>query len=946
MDIAPFADNDFDSGKFVRNLLDSPRRKPRADASAAPLHSLVHSTSEVEDFLQDLNLQLSRVEKTLHHHVIDNKDDLLTRLSNVSMLFSDIKQVKAGVTMLKASTQRIRRDFLTPMDNMRAQTRKLARIQQASRLMRQTSRVLSLSQTLRQEIGKFEGVAVTATGSGAFEISLSSGSAIDDAKSAKRTGDDDSTRKGAEARLDDVTSPTTANKQASIIADLPKAATLLYDIEHALSASRGLKRISMVATQTQFFKQAGDFVRIRAASQLEKAVLNFEQNDISRALQVFFNLKGLPEAIAKVIESISSQVSSTVAQKLDVRELAHEASALSGRKKGGTSITSSSKKGKDQGLMPQSGQVKIWKRLLWERFDVICEQLHQSSLQMWTLQRILSKKRDPLTHENFLALVATDQRFRRPTTERAQAESAYICDPDQVGTVYSEYWNTMTSKLAATLLSLARKFSFVKNIFVREYPVLRERLESVLRRLQQSTEIRAKIAEHTSIGSSKAEHRLLVAKTTSPFLKVYLARSSARMNAAINIMGTAPNGKEILKKPTGNRNLSIGLPSTKAMMTFVDCVRDEIRAVRHDTGLSVAVTRSVVKSVRSVLEGLEAAWCTHPDGYTFDMLTFRRNSVVEGNQSANDGTGARRRKIGSTKSRDSNRGDGLNSFQNHNCKLAELLSKLGSGLRSLVNGLENELGASQTMLDRASAWERKGDISRRGQLLSQVNADVERLRDRILASFWGGLSKSAEAILASMHLEHYGGRHSKTVKPSDRTGPLSNYMQKLVRAIDTLFATDGFPMHSDKEDANMLYRLLAAHRVTGAFVKHVSLVRPLGEKGRSILRCDAEALKNVVSQLAFGESKLQQDDHPLYAELNAVTTIFLQDRRLASSDVFGHPLVCDGTVRPSICFHRMLARAPPELQLPHRREGWSQSWYMVCVQAITSSLYTFATDST
>ena len=126
-----------------------------------------------------------------------------------------------------------------------------------------------------------------------------------------------------------------------------------------------------------------------------------------------------------------------------------------------------------------------------------------------------------------------------------------------------------------------------------------------------------------------------------------------------------------------------------------------------------------------------------------------------------------------------------------------------------------------------------------------------------------------------------------------------------------------------------------------AFVKHVALVRPLGEKGRAVLRSDANALKKVASQLAFGDSKLQRDDHPLYAELNAVDAIFLQDSKVASKDIFGHPRVCDGTVRPSICFHRMLARAPPELQLPHRREGWSQSRYMVCGQDNISSLYAF-----
>jgi hypothetical protein len=928
--------------------------------------------------LKDLNLSLARVNKTLRGHITEHQEILLRRLANVSLLFADIKQVKAGVTMLQASTRRIRRDILTPIDDMRAQTARLARIQQASRLLRQATRVLSLTQSLRVEIAKFDGVTVTRAGVIEEREAVGpNGSNRGGATSAGAAG------AGAAAAA---AAAATATASATL-SDLPKAAALLHEIEKIIGAHAKLPSVAMVSEQRPFLKEAGTFVRTRATASLRMAVLNFEQNDASRALQVFFNMQGLPQAVAGLVASLTSGIPNTVMQKLDLRQVAHEAAVMNSRRGGNVSIAAA-KTGPSQNLMPPSGQVKLWKRLFWGRFDSVCEDLHQYSLQVWTLQRILSKKRDPVTHVNFLTMVATDPAFQHKGHTSAAADNALntkaassaaavavSCDPDKVGTVYAAFWNALARDFAGALLSLARKFSFVKNVLVREYPLLRERLEAMLRRLQQSTEARAKLADHTSIGSSKAEHRLLIGKVTAPFLKVYLARSSARLNAAINIMGGAPvvtgRGDRLDKAdqttPKGNRNLSLGLPTSKAMKTFVDCVRDELRAVRHDIGLSVAVTRNVVRSVRSVLTRLRVAWCTHPDCYTFDMLSFRSKNKMIQSAATTDSSGVahldRQNRVGGSagfKNDDwKNGGEGLNSFQIHNCMLAHLLEQMRAGIVSLAAGLDDELRASRTMLERASAWGRHGDISRRGNLLSDVCGAIENLRSAIVGSFWGALAKCLEGIVTSVHLEHYGGSTAGTAsgpgrgdRASEDAAPLSTFMQKLGRAVDTLLSAKGFAMllgpaggdrrqqaemggreRGDGTTLNNTYRCLTACRVTDAFVQHVALVRPLGARGRGVLRADAAALKGIVSKLLAlngqSESQAETATH-MFAELDALLEIVLPDSEIPSSGVMSHPRVSDGTLRPSLCFHHILARAPPELQLPHRRQGWSQARYLVC----------------
>ena len=90
--------------------------------------------------------------------------------------------------------------------------------------------------------------------------------------------------------------------------DLPRAASLIHEIEKIVRAHEQLQAVAMVAEHRVFLQHASAFVRTRATSSLRTAVLHFEQNDASRALQVFFNMQGLPEAVTTLITSLTSDI--------------------------------------------------------------------------------------------------------------------------------------------------------------------------------------------------------------------------------------------------------------------------------------------------------------------------------------------------------------------------------------------------------------------------------------------------------------------------------------------------------------------------------------------------------------------------------------------------------------------------------------------------------------
>ena len=221
-----FTHPEFDSDTLIRSLMTPPTNETRHDhqrmaPTTAPNH-LLTTSSKVESFLQELNVQIGRVKKSLHHHVTDNQDFLMERLSNVSLLFSDIKQVRAGVSLLQTSTQRIRREILDPLEDMRVQSKRLAKVQQASMLLRRATQVIRLAKSLRLEIARFPNVLVHEDGR------IERKKATLPSTTTPQRGGDGTVSTAA---------TTTATPEAAltavseVVADLPKTASLVHDIE-------------------------------------------------------------------------------------------------------------------------------------------------------------------------------------------------------------------------------------------------------------------------------------------------------------------------------------------------------------------------------------------------------------------------------------------------------------------------------------------------------------------------------------------------------------------------------------------------------------------------------------------------------------------------------------------------------------------------------------------
>ncbi|GFH24790.1 uncharacterized protein HaLaN_22648 [Haematococcus lacustris] len=184
--------------------------------------------------------------------------------------------------------------------------------------------------------------------------------------------------------------------------DLPKAAKLITDIK-AVDAGMDFTNIDVVEEDTAFIQAAAATVQEQAKAALDEGMECMSQAKVGSALQVFFNLDQLSQAVDSLLAQHLQQLDKAARSSLDPRHLgggpgaAVAAAGLLGAAARGPTAA-------------QPGAGASWQEKLWGGLREMADSLVHSASCVWHLQRVAAKKRDPLSHVCFLdVLVAPDQ---------------------------------------------------------------------------------------------------------------------------------------------------------------------------------------------------------------------------------------------------------------------------------------------------------------------------------------------------------------------------------------------------------------------------------------------------------------------------------------------------------------------------------------------------------
>lgn len=198
-------------------------------------------------------------------------------------------------------------------------------------------------------------------------------------------------------------------------------------------------------------------------------------------------------------------------------------------------------------LKPQKGEEKEWKNQLWSNISTFENTLRTWAIRMWNLGRVLSKKRDAVSHQCLGDLFTKEP-------------------------VYDRFWNQMTRAINGEIQNASRAYPFIRSsLGVQDYPRLRQTFRQIPAKLFQRT--RQSISDEVSS----------ILRSLQPLLEVYLAQSLRRLNEPVELMFPVQHGDK--------------LPTNHDVTTFVKSIENELVAAKCDPDLTVAVGRGAAKAV-------------------------------------------------------------------------------------------------------------------------------------------------------------------------------------------------------------------------------------------------------------------------------------------------------------------------------------------------------------
>nr|XP_025839854.1 conserved oligomeric Golgi complex subunit 5 [Vulpes vulpes] len=349
--------------------------------------------------------------------------------------------------------------------------------------------------------------------------------------------------------------------------EITKAAQSLNELDY-LSQGIDLSGIEVIENDLLFIARARLEVENQAKRLLEQGVETQNPTQVGTALQVFHNLGTLKDTITSVVDGYCATLEEHINSALDIKVLTQPSqSAVRG--------------GPGRSTMPTPGNTAAFRASLWTNMEKLVDHICTVCGQVQHLQKILAKKRDPVSHICFIEEIVKD----------GQPEILYT------------FWNSVTQALSSQFRMATDSSMFLKQAFEGEYPKLLRLYNDLWKRLQQySQNIQGKfntsgttdlyvdlqqmdddtqdifIPKKPDYDPEKA-----LKDSLQPYEAAYLSKSLSRLFDPINLVF-----------PPGGRNP----PSADELEGIIKTIASELNVAAVDADLTLAVSRNVAKTIQ------------------------------------------------------------------------------------------------------------------------------------------------------------------------------------------------------------------------------------------------------------------------------------------------------------------------------------------------------------
>jgi conserved oligomeric Golgi complex subunit 5 len=310
------------------------------------------------------------------------------------------------------------------------------------------------------------------------------------------------------------------------IMEIAKAARLLSDIRTADSEA-DLSGLTAIEDDAEFLAVTNTSVRSHINAALRAGLDSLSQAEVGSALQALYNLHELRPAVEAHIDLVVAALEKNFSAAMDPRKLSAST--------GGATAGASGVRGVVGALQGATTRVQ---EALWERLTESFDGLWRSGVAIWHLQRVLFKKRDPLTHDLFINIVSPTEDDHLPLD------------------LFWEKLSVALSQAFATAFSTQRG-GFVRDALVQYYPRIAGLLEMCCSRILKDGSARDAPAALTP---QHAAHLLATPKDAE---SAYLSSVHSRLQGAATTAF-----------PGGSR----ALPTAADIQTLVARVNEELKA--------------------------------------------------------------------------------------------------------------------------------------------------------------------------------------------------------------------------------------------------------------------------------------------------------------------------------------------------------------------------------
>ncbi|XP_054655848.1 conserved oligomeric Golgi complex subunit 5 isoform X1 [Dunckerocampus dactyliophorus] len=602
--------------------------------------------------------------------------------------------------------------------------------------------------------------------------------------------------------------------------EITKAAHSLNELDY-LSQGVNLNGIEVIENDLLLISRARLEVENQAKRLLEQGTEIQNPTQVGTALQVFYNLGNLRESIISVLAAYQTTIQDSIISALDIKSLTQPANPRGAP---------------GRAMLPTPGSTAAFRAALWTNLEKLMDQICAACKQVQHLQKVLMKKRDPVTHRCFIDEIIKDG------------------EPDILYT----FWTDITNNLREEFHRATEASSFLKQAFEGEYPKLLRLYNELWRRLQQySASLQGALINSGGTDATlepETDNRDLFSQSKQdynperalkdslrPYEAAYLSKSLSRLFDPINLVF-----------PVGGRNP----PSNDELESIIKTISRHLNVASIDSDLYLAVAKNAAKTVQLFCVKSEQMLGTQGDA-----------SQVIGPL-----TEGQRRNIGV-----------VNSLYRLQQAVAKIISSLGPSLTAPAEALSFSLEEGQALMSSA----------------------VQPLLQSV--------SDSIEAIIITLHQEDFSGGLDNPSKPDV---VCSLYMKELQGFISRVM-TDYF-RHFECTDFIYESTESIAQRAIELFIRHASLLRPLGEGGKMQLAADCAQMELAVAPLCRRVSDLGKP----YRMLRSFRPLLFQTSNL----IINSPAV--GELIPySTILHFLFTRAPSELKSPYQRAEWSITRY-------------------